>query len=239
MIQHKRNNRILALKNREGHLIHSQEEMEVELTHYFSSLLKEQRNDHDQDIKKITKHIPKILTKEHNKILLRKVSLQEVEDVVTGIPNSKAPESRIQKSALKALNSTFLTLIPKGNSADSPDTFQPITHCTVIYKIISKVLANRLKSVLPLLISHHQSRYVEGKKIMDNIILSHELRHFRKVKNKPDMMIQVDMSKAINKISWEYMRQVLAAFGFLKESIKWITVMVSGVLFSMLLNGYP
>jgi len=90
MIQHKRNNRILALKNQEGQLIHPQEELEAELTRYFSSFLKEPRNDQDRDIKKITNHIPKILIEENNKMLLRKVSLQEVEEVVMGMPNGKA-----------------------------------------------------------------------------------------------------------------------------------------------------
>jgi len=63
-------------------------------------------------------------------------------------------ESRIQKSILQALNSTFLTLIPKGIFADSPDEFRPITLCNFIYKIISKILDNRIKGILPLLTSH-------------------------------------------------------------------------------------
>lgn len=91
MIQHKRDNWILALKNQEGHLIHSQEEMEEEghlihsqeemedkLTQYFSTLLTEPRNNQADDIQKITNHIPKILTEDHNKMLMKKVSLQEV-----------------------------------------------------------------------------------------------------------------------------------------------------------------
>jgi len=90
MIHHRKNNRILALKNQEGHLIHSQEDLETELNHYFSSLLKEPRNDQDHDIKKINKNIPKILTEDHNKMIQRKVSLKEVEDVVMGMPNDKA-----------------------------------------------------------------------------------------------------------------------------------------------------
>lgn len=89
MIQHSKNKFFLALKNQDGHLIHSHEELETGLNHYFSFLLKEPRNDRDQDIKKITKNIPKILTKDHNKMLLRKVSLQEVEDVVMGCPMEK------------------------------------------------------------------------------------------------------------------------------------------------------
>jgi len=198
-------------------------------------------------------------------MLLRKVSMQEVEEVVTTMSNGKAlgldgftidfykacwpllknevhalvEESRIQKSILKALNSTFLTLIPKDEGADSPDKFRPISLCNVINKIISKVLANRTKTIFPLLVSQHQSSYVEGRKILDRIIISHELTHSIKAHRKPRMMMQLDMSKEFDKISWEYMKDVLAAFGFHKDCIKWIMAMVFGDFFLILLNGSP
>lgn len=117
-------------------------------------------------------------------------------------------EYHIQKFFLQALNSIFLTLIPKRISAESPDKFKPIALCKVICKIISKILANHIKFVVPLLISHQQSGYVEGIKIMDNIILSHELIHSLKSQKKPSMMIHLDMSKTFDKISWNYMRQI-------------------------------
>lgn len=74
---------------------------------------------------------------------------------------------------------------------------------------------------------------------MDSIILSHELIHSLKSQKKPGMMTQLYMSKAFEKINWNYMRQVLDAFGFHKESIKWIMAMVSGDFFSILMNGSP
>lgn len=108
-------------------------------------------------------------------------------------------ESCIQKYVLKALKYTSLTLIHKGKFIESPDKFRPISLYNVIYKIISKVLTNRVKSILLLLISHQRSDYVEGRKILDNIIFSHELIHSLKSKEKPRMMIQLDMSKAFKK----------------------------------------
>lgn len=91
MIQHRRHNRVLALKNREGNLIQSHEEMEDELNYYFSTLLSEPRTDQARAIQYITKNILVILIKDHNKMILRKVSMQEVEEVVMTLPTGKVP----------------------------------------------------------------------------------------------------------------------------------------------------
>jgi hypothetical protein len=66
-------------------------------------------------------------------------------------------DSSHSASILKALNSTLITLIPKENEVRTPDKFRPITLCNVVYKIISKVIANRLKPLLPIMISKEQS----------------------------------------------------------------------------------
>eukprot|EP00253_Pinus_taeda_P031270 PITA_31270 len=75
------------------------------------------------------------------------------------------------------LNATFLALIPKSTEANKPDKYQPIALCNITYKIVSKVIANRSKPLLPLLISPEQSGYVEGRQIIDGIILTHEILH--------------------------------------------------------------
>ena len=72
-------------------------------------------------------------------------------------------ESRNKRGVLKAFNATFLTLIPKEAGADTPDKFRLIALCNVIYKIISKVIANRLKPLLSKLIIPKQSGFVEGR----------------------------------------------------------------------------
>jgi hypothetical protein len=72
---------------------------------------------------------------------------------------------------LQALNATFLTLIPKENKVTTLNHFRPIALYNVIYKLLMKVIAKRLKSILLFIISQEQSGYVEGRQIMDNIIL--------------------------------------------------------------------
>ena len=71
-------------------------------------------------------------------------------------------ESRDNKGVVKAFNATFLTLIPKEAGTDISDKFRPISLCNVIYKIISKVISNRQKPLLPSLICSEQSGFVEG-----------------------------------------------------------------------------
>ena len=115
--------------------------------------------------------------------------MQEVEEVVNQMALGKAPgldgftsnffhhfwdlvkgevlkiieESRRKRGVLKAFNATFLNLIPKEAGAYSPEKYRPIALCNMIYKIISKVIANHLKPLLPKLIYPEQSGFVEGR----------------------------------------------------------------------------
>ena len=84
----------------------------------------------------------------------------------------------------------------------------------MVYKLISKVIANRLKPLLPTLISHKQADFVEGRQILDNIIQAHEIIHTLKSQRRGGMIIQLDMAEAYEKISWHYMAKMLEAFGF-------------------------
>jgi hypothetical protein len=90
-------------------------------------------------------------------------------------------DSRRSTSILKSLNATMITLIPKENEARTPEHYIPIALCNVVYKIISKVIANRLKSLLPTLISQEQVGFVEGQQTMENTIHADELIHNLKI----------------------------------------------------------
>ena len=82
------------------------------------------------------------------------------------------------------LNHTYLTLIPKVKCHVRVKKFRPIALCNVLYKIISKVLANRLKKILPCIISKFQSAFQTNKAILDNILVAFESLHHMKIKNK-------------------------------------------------------
>ena len=148
-------------------------------------------------------------------------------------------ESRALRWLLPSLNSTFITLIPKEEDSITPDKFRPIALCNVIYKIISKVIANRLKPLLPLLISPEQSGYVEGRQIMDGILLTHEIIHSLKHSKQAGMLLKLDLSKAFDKLSWAYIQHMLKAFGFCSMWIHWIMSLITSTHFSILVNGIP
>ncbi len=75
--------------------------------------------------------------------------------------------SRRMGDILMAFNATFLTLIPKEKGMEDPGKFRPISLCNIIYKIITKVIANHLCPLLPLLISLEQAGLVEGNFFLD------------------------------------------------------------------------
>jgi len=246
-------------------MLSTHEEIEAELVQHFWGIAQETCTKKDQSIREITTHIPKLVSEEDNFNLNRPVSEEEVKEVLKEMQNGKAPgpdefnvdffkacwnivkkdilnvveDSRTDKTILKALNTTFITLIPKQDVALTPKRFRPIALCNVVYKIISKVVANRLKPLLPTLVAAEQSRYVEGRQILDKIIQAHEVVNSLKNNKKAGMIMQLDIAKAYDKLNWTYIRKVLAAFGFDHNWIRWVMALVTSPNFSILVNGSP
>jgi hypothetical protein len=148
-------------------------------------------------------------------------------------------DSRSSGQVLLALNVTFLALIPKEGQISHPMEFWLIALCNVIYKLLTKVIARRLKPILPGIISLEQLGYVEGRKIMDSVILAHEVIHSLQKTRMPGMILKLDLSKAFDKLSWDYMCAILLAFGFDHLWVEWILNLTSSAFFSILVNGVP
>lgn len=142
---------------------------------------------------------------------------------------------------LKQLNHTNIALIPKVGSASSVKQFRPISLCNVIYKIIAKILANRLQPLLQKLISPMQAAFVSGRNISDNSVMVHEIFHSMKLKkgNGGFMALKVHMEKAYDRVEWSFLIEVLRCFGFSPTWIQWVSQCISTTSFSVLVNGGP
>ena len=104
---------------------------------------------------------------------------------------------------LPALNHIDIVLIPKVKISEKMSDFRPISLCNVIYKIISNVLANRLKQVLPDIISPTKSAFVPGILIIDNVLVAYETlhtMHSRKKGKIGSLALKLDVSKAYDHI---------------------------------------
>ncbi|KAF5444913.1 hypothetical protein F2P56_034005 [Juglans regia] len=139
-------------------------------------------------------------------------------------------------------NFTFLALIPKVKSPVSVGEFRPISLCNVYYKLIAKTLANRLKMVLPNIISQSQSAFIAGRLITDNVIIAYETLHSMKHRKKGkhgNMAIKLDMSKAYDRVEWGFLRAVMLELGFHVRWVELIMQCVSSVHYDVLVNGQP
>lgn len=232
-VQRRMHNNISFIQNQEGARVEKHEEIVEEFLRHFKQVHSEPLANRNLAIEKIIQKVPKIITEEHNELLLRPILPQEVDVAMHQLKEGKAPgpdgfstsfyhkfwemirdevwqvaeESRALHWLLPSLNVTFIVLIPKEEKSNTPDKFCPIALCNVIYKVISKVIANRLKPLLPFLISPEQSGYVEGRQILDGIILTHEVIHSLKHHKQAGMILKLDLSKAFDKLSWTYMKK--------------------------------
>ncbi|XP_062145461.1 uncharacterized protein LOC133852722 [Alnus glutinosa] len=120
--------------------------------------------------------------------------------------------------------------------------YRPINLCNVLYKIISKVISNRLKDVLAHIISSEQSAFILGRLITDNVLVAFETLHTMdtRLKGKEGFMaMKLDMSKAYDRLEWDFLESIIRKLRFVDRWIHLIMSCLQTVSYSILLNGQP
>lgn len=118
--------------------------------------------------------------------------------------------------------------------------FHPIALCNILYKILAKVLANRLKTILPIMISENQAAFVPGRSIHDNVLIAFELIHYMKRKNREaegEVTLKLDVSKAYDRVDWLYLKCRMEDMGFDQKWIRWMLLCVTTVEYKVSMNG--
>ena len=117
---------------------------------------------------------------------------------------------------LPEINYTHIVLIPKIKSPKRISDYRSISLCNVIYKIISKVLANRLKLILPMLISPTQSAFVPGRLITGNVLVTYETLHTmhgRRSSRRDSLASKLDVSKTYDRVEWPFLKGIISRLG--------------------------
>ncbi|GJV80214.1 RNA-directed DNA polymerase, eukaryota [Tanacetum coccineum] len=139
----------------------------------------------------------------------------------------------------RGCNSSFIALIPKNHDPKFVNDYRPISLIGSLYKVVTKILATRLSSIISGLISDVQTAFLPNRQILDGPFIINELLSWCKHKKQQAMVFKVDFAKAYDSIRWDFLEDVLRAFGFGSKWCSWIRGCLHSGMASVLLNGSP
>ncbi|KAL2246937.1 UNVERIFIED_CONTAM: hypothetical protein Sindi_2546000 [Sesamum indicum] len=258
--------RILQVNDENGFTHTDLGEIAHEFVSYYQNLLGGTRRRLSVDIRYLRPWARHCITDEEANQLLLPISADDVKQAMFDIADDKAPgpdgySSRFFKAAwpvvgeevtravldffstgklLKQVNSTILALIPKVHTPMSVNDFRPISCCNVLYKIIAKLLVQKISVLLDKIVSPCQTAFIPGRSIGDNIMLAQELfSRYNQMRLPPRCALKVDIRKAYDTVEWDFLLAVLQLFGFPPTFTRWIEECVTTTSFSIGLNGKP
>ena len=258
-------NSIREIQRQDGSVTKKVAEIKEEAERFFREFLQMVPTDYEElSTNDLQELMPFRCSETDKEMLTSPVSAEEIKRVLFAMPTDKSPgpdgyTSEFYKSTWdilgseftlavqsffvkgflpKGVNSTILALIPKKTEARVMKDYRPISCCNVIYKVISKIIANRLKQVLPKFVAGNQSAFVQDRLLIENVLLATELvKDYHKDTISSRCAIKIDISKAFDSVQWSFIRNVLSAIEFPSDFIHWIMLCITTASFSVQVNG--
>jgi hypothetical protein len=136
------------------------------------------------------------------------------------------------------INETVLVVIQKINDPQTLKDYIPTALCNVIYKVVVKCIINRMRPMLDSLISDSQSAFIPGRLISDNALIAFECFHAIQTNKRPEgfCAYKLDLTKAYERVDWQYLKTILLKFGFDPKFIGWIMSCISSVHYKVRIN---
>ena len=142
-------------------------------------------------------------------------------------------------SFLKSFNNIFLILLPKRGRDEDLGDYRPINLLEGLYKLLAKVLANRLKKVIGKVVSPDQNAFSMGRQILDASLIANEVIDSWQKMGEKGLICKLDIEKAYDSINWQFLLKVLQKIGFGPKWLGWMWSCISTTKFSVLVNGVP
>ena len=140
---------------------------------------------------------------------------------------------------VKNINQTFISFIPKVDSPELVKHLRPISLCNVVYKVVTKIIANRLRKILPTVIAPTQCGFIRNRNGFHNVIVAQEVIHkMRNAKGKRGYMaIKIDLEKAYDRLDWNFIIDSLRDLGLNDQFCQLIWHCISSSSMNILWNG--
>lgn len=258
-------NKIRRLITAHGDILTSQLDIKKEAVNHFQTFLQTQDSSTvDVSVEYLRGLLTYRCSPQTASGLVGPVTAQEILKAVQALPNDKVPGpdgytkeffiaawpvvgrefiAAIQSFFLygfmpKGINATILTLVSKTEDAHKMKDYRPIACCNFLYKVISKVLASRLRTIFPEAIEANQCAFIEGRLLLENVLLASELVDgYHKAQGKARCAVKFDIAKAFDTVKWSFITSVLQAMGLPAQFINWIRLCISTAAFSVSVNG--
>ncbi|XP_058761210.1 uncharacterized protein LOC131634556 [Vicia villosa] len=190
-----------------GNMVTEREQMAEHVVSYYTNIFNSSSVLQDDGI--INEVIPQLMTEANNTELTRLPSMEEVLEIIKEDVFGAVLQFFKDDWMLPNFNTNTLVLIPKVPNADSIDQFRLIALANFKYKIITKIIADRLSLFMPVLISMEQRAFIKGRSIKDCISVTSEAINLLPTRSKHgNLAIRVDISKAFDTLNWDFLIKV-------------------------------